>query len=178
MESCRCRQFNLQLWLQRQAWRGLLPTWRHLLDGWLRSEPSQTMCTAPARLDRPPPGDHVPTPTTRAGDAAVRLQSLMVDTTVPFVPPQAGHCCPLPLPTPPPWWPPSPPPPGRYLWTDAFGVCNFLTLAAETADRTYLEQADTLITGWGHQRQQRRQEQQHKGQQHMGCCRWCETCAG
>ncbi|KAL4419587.1 hypothetical protein ABPG77_004836 [Micractinium sp. CCAP 211/92] len=34
----------------------------------------------------------------------------------------------------------------RYLWTDAFGVCNFLTLAAETGERTYMDQADALIT--------------------------------
>ncbi|KAL4457319.1 hypothetical protein ABPG75_012184 [Micractinium tetrahymenae] len=34
----------------------------------------------------------------------------------------------------------------RYLWTDAFGVCNFLTLAVETGDRAYLDQADALIT--------------------------------
>lgn len=37
--------------------------------------------------------------------------------------------------------------PDRYLWTDAFGVCNFLTLAVETGDRTYLGQADALIAG-------------------------------
>ena len=33
----------------------------------------------------------------------------------------------------------------RYLWTDAFGVCNFLTLFHETKDPQYLEQADALV---------------------------------
>ncbi|PSC74574.1 hypothetical protein C2E20_2186 [Micractinium conductrix] len=33
----------------------------------------------------------------------------------------------------------------RYLWTDAFGVCNYLTLACETGERRWLEQADALI---------------------------------
>jgi hypothetical protein len=36
---------------------------------------------------------------------------------------------------------------GRYLWTDAFGVVNFLTLAAETGSVTWLEQAERLISG-------------------------------
>jgi hypothetical protein len=34
---------------------------------------------------------------------------------------------------------------GRYLWTDAFGVCNFLTLYYETGEKRYLNQADLLI---------------------------------
>jgi len=34
----------------------------------------------------------------------------------------------------------------RYLWTDAYGVCNFLTLYRETNEKQYLEQADALIT--------------------------------
>jgi len=34
---------------------------------------------------------------------------------------------------------------GRYLWTDAFGVCNFITLACETGKPHYLDQADKLI---------------------------------
>lgn len=29
----------------------------------------------------------------------------------------------------------------RYLWTDAFGVCNFLSLFNETKNRDYLKQA-------------------------------------
>ncbi|CAF0754168.1 unnamed protein product [Didymodactylos carnosus] len=33
----------------------------------------------------------------------------------------------------------------RYLWTDAFGVCNYLTLYHETNDQQYLQQADLLI---------------------------------
>jgi hypothetical protein len=33
----------------------------------------------------------------------------------------------------------------RYLWTDAYGVCNFLTLYHETNDIQYLEQADALV---------------------------------
>jgi hypothetical protein len=33
----------------------------------------------------------------------------------------------------------------RYLWTDAYGVCNFLTLYRETNDMKYLEQADALV---------------------------------
>jgi len=34
---------------------------------------------------------------------------------------------------------------GRYLWTDAFGVCNFVTLYYETGENRYLDQADCLI---------------------------------
>ncbi|KAL8725059.1 MAG: hypothetical protein Q9166_007590 [cf. Caloplaca sp. 2 TL-2023] len=34
---------------------------------------------------------------------------------------------------------------GRYLWTDAFGVLNFLTLYKETTDRKYISLADNLI---------------------------------
>lgn len=34
---------------------------------------------------------------------------------------------------------------GRYLWTDAFGVVNYLTLACETGEQHYLEQAAGLI---------------------------------
>ncbi|EFN55625.1 hypothetical protein CHLNCDRAFT_133789 [Chlorella variabilis] len=34
----------------------------------------------------------------------------------------------------------------RYLWTDAFGVVNYITLAAETGQRVYLDQAAALIT--------------------------------
>lgn len=34
---------------------------------------------------------------------------------------------------------------GRYLWTDAFGVCNFVTLWKETQDELYLSLADALI---------------------------------
>lgn len=34
---------------------------------------------------------------------------------------------------------------GRYLWTDAFGVCNFITLWNETRDDLYLNLADALI---------------------------------
>jgi hypothetical protein len=33
----------------------------------------------------------------------------------------------------------------RYLWTDAFGVVNYISLAANTGDRGYLDQADALI---------------------------------
>ena len=33
---------------------------------------------------------------------------------------------------------------GRYLWTDAFGVVNFLTLYKETGDDTYLSLAKNL----------------------------------
>lgn len=33
----------------------------------------------------------------------------------------------------------------RYLWTDAFGVVNYISLAAETGKSHYLEQADALI---------------------------------
>lgn len=33
------------------------------------------------------------------------------------------------------------------LWTDAFGVCNFITLAAETGEHRYLAQAEALIGG-------------------------------
>jgi len=34
---------------------------------------------------------------------------------------------------------------GRYLWTDAYGVCNFITLFHETGEQQYLDQADALI---------------------------------
>lgn len=34
---------------------------------------------------------------------------------------------------------------GRYLWTDAFGVCNFITLFYETKDAKYVEQAELLV---------------------------------
>jgi len=33
----------------------------------------------------------------------------------------------------------------RYLWTDAFGVCNYITLYYETGNKQYLDQADALI---------------------------------
>ncbi|KIZ06910.1 hypothetical protein MNEG_1036 [Monoraphidium neglectum] len=33
---------------------------------------------------------------------------------------------------------------GRYLWTDAFGVCNYCSLYLETGDNRYLRQAETL----------------------------------
>lgn len=35
----------------------------------------------------------------------------------------------------------------RYLWTDAFGVMNFISLAGQTGDCVYLRQADALIAG-------------------------------
>ncbi|KAF2099614.1 hypothetical protein NA57DRAFT_55567 [Rhizodiscina lignyota] len=35
---------------------------------------------------------------------------------------------------------------GRYLWTDAFGVVNFLTLFKETQDELYLTHAICLVT--------------------------------
>lgn len=35
--------------------------------------------------------------------------------------------------------------PRRYLWTDAFGVCNFLGLYGQTKDEQYLELALTLV---------------------------------
>jgi len=34
---------------------------------------------------------------------------------------------------------------GRYLWTDAFGVCNFLTLFHHTQDQRFIYQAESLI---------------------------------
>lgn len=37
--------------------------------------------------------------------------------------------------------------PHRYLWTDAFGVVNYLSLACETGERRYLDQAAGLING-------------------------------
>uniref|UniRef100_A0A914P600 Uncharacterized protein n=1 Tax=Panagrolaimus davidi TaxID=227884 RepID=A0A914P600_9BILA len=33
----------------------------------------------------------------------------------------------------------------RYLWTDAFGVCNYLTLFKETKNQNFLKQASILI---------------------------------
>lgn len=30
---------------------------------------------------------------------------------------------------------------GRYLWTDAFGVCNYITLWKQTGNEKYLNQA-------------------------------------
>ncbi|GAB4823531.1 hypothetical protein N2152v2_010577 [Parachlorella kessleri] len=35
--------------------------------------------------------------------------------------------------------------PLSYLWTDAFGVCNYITLACETGEAKFLDQADMLI---------------------------------
>lgn len=35
--------------------------------------------------------------------------------------------------------------PGRYLWTDAFAVCNYLELFRLTGDKRYLEQALLLV---------------------------------
>jgi hypothetical protein len=34
---------------------------------------------------------------------------------------------------------------GRYLWTDAHGVCNYVSLARETGDARFLDRADALI---------------------------------
>ena len=36
-------------------------------------------------------------------------------------------------------------PPRRYLWTDAFGVCNFLSLKQRTGEVRYLELASELV---------------------------------
>jgi hypothetical protein len=36
-------------------------------------------------------------------------------------------------------------PPRRYLWTDAFAVCNFLELARQTGEESYAERARGLI---------------------------------
>ena len=36
-------------------------------------------------------------------------------------------------------------PPRRYLWTDAFGVCNFLGLYHQTGEETYLDLALQLV---------------------------------
>lgn len=33
----------------------------------------------------------------------------------------------------------------RYLWTDAFGVCNYLTLYHSTSERRYLDRAQSLV---------------------------------
>ncbi|KOS19889.1 hypothetical protein ESCO_005805 [Escovopsis weberi] len=48
------------------------------------------------------------------------------------------------------WMPPSNPGAGghrgRYLWTDAFGVVNFVTLYTETSDERYLHLAKRLVT--------------------------------
>jgi len=44
-----------------------------------------------------------------------------------------------------PTWRPKPYRDGRYLWTDAYGVCNYITLYYETKDMMYLNQADALI---------------------------------
>ena len=35
--------------------------------------------------------------------------------------------------------------PRRYLWTDAFAVCNYLTFYRQTGDQTFLQQALTLV---------------------------------
>jgi hypothetical protein len=37
---------------------------------------------------------------------------------------------------------------GRYLWTDAFGICNYITLACETGDANYLDQVCALISSY------------------------------
>ena len=35
--------------------------------------------------------------------------------------------------------------PRRYLWTDAFAVCNFLDLHRQTAETSYLQAARKLV---------------------------------
>ena len=35
----------------------------------------------------------------------------------------------------------------RYLWTDAFGVVNLISLASETGERRYLAQVRALLSG-------------------------------
>ncbi|MGO9425200.1 MAG: hypothetical protein ACLP6Z_07410, partial [Steroidobacteraceae bacterium] len=37
----------------------------------------------------------------------------------------------------------------RYLWTDAFGLVLFVSLYAETGERTYLDQAESLVADVG-----------------------------
>ena len=34
---------------------------------------------------------------------------------------------------------------GRYLWTDSFGLCNFITLYLETKNSKYLDQVSNLF---------------------------------
>ncbi|GBF96786.1 hypothetical protein Rsub_09642 [Raphidocelis subcapitata] len=34
---------------------------------------------------------------------------------------------------------------GRYLWSDAFGVCNYCSLYYETGDETFLRRAESLV---------------------------------
>lgn len=34
---------------------------------------------------------------------------------------------------------------GRYLWTDAFGVINFITLHKETGESRYLDQVQSEV---------------------------------
>ena len=36
-------------------------------------------------------------------------------------------------------------PPRRYLWTDAFAVCNYLGLARRTGEHIYIERARQLV---------------------------------
>jgi hypothetical protein len=37
---------------------------------------------------------------------------------------------------------------GRYLWTDAYGVCNFLTLFYETGEPKFLQQVSERFRKW------------------------------
>lgn len=59
--------------------------------------------------------------------------------------------------------------PCRYLWTDAFGVVNYLTLACETGEQHYLEQAAGLIDGGRHRGWPRRCTEHVHGQAESRC---------
>lgn len=53
--------------------------------------------------------------------------------------------------------------PGRYLWTDAFAVCNYLGLARATGERKYTELAVNLIDQVHHALGRHRQDDPRKG---------------
>ena len=54
-------------------------------------------------------------------------------------------------------------PPRRYLWTDAFAVCNYLGLARSTGERKYIELAVKLIDQVHHTLGRHRPDDSRKG---------------
>ena len=123
---------------QWQACQLLSGIWARLRGAWRPSSTSRMACSGPAPQVRQPTGGQGPTPPPSRG-AELGSGGCGPRQLVPAVPPPA---MPRRRPT------GFPAPAGsRYLWTDAFGVCNYITLAAETGERRYLEQADALITG-------------------------------
>jgi len=56
----------------------------------------------------------------------------------------------------------SPQPPRRYLWTDAFAVCNYLGLARHTGEHVYSERAQQLVEQVHHTLGRHRDDDHHQ----------------